>query len=81
MMQNLRTGPRTEALKFSMRRKAPKVGDVVKSRVPNDGVAGFIVATEGIHVWVRFFDTCHDSAWDVYSRRDTLEVVSRANSH
>jgi hypothetical protein len=60
------------------RRKAPKVGDVVKSRVTNDGVAGFIVATEGIHVWVRFFDTCHDSAWDVYSRRDTLEIISRA---
>lgn len=61
------------------RRKCPKVGDVVKSRV-SEGVAGYIIAAEGIYVWVRFFDTCHDSAWDVYSRRDTLEVLSRANS-
>jgi len=60
--------------------KAPRVGDVVKSRVTTESVAGFIVSTEGIHVWVRFFDTALEGeSWDVYTRRDTLEVLSRAN--
>ena len=65
-----------------MASKAPRVGDVVKSRVTTESVAGFIVGKEGIHVWVRFFDTDLDagSSWDVYTRRDTLEIVSYANS-
>ena len=64
-----------------MASKAPKVGDVVKSRV-SEGVAGFIVGTEGIHVWVRFLDDApKGESWDVYTRRDTLEVLSRANPH
>ena len=61
--------------------KAPRVGDVVKSRVTTESVAGFIVGKEGIHVWVRFFDTALEGdSWDVFTRRDTLEVLSRANS-
>ena len=64
-----------------MASKAPQVGDVVKSRVTTDNVVGFITGTQGIHVWVRFFDIMDDGDfWDVYSRRDTLEVISRANS-
>ena len=64
-----------------MASKAPRVGDVVKSRVTTESLAGYIVGTEGIHVWVRFFDTAaQGESWDVYSRRDTLEVISRANS-
>jgi len=65
-----------------MASKAPRVGDVVKSRTLPACEAGFIVGTEGIHVWVRFFDTDLEAgdSWDVYSRRDTLEVISRANS-
>ena len=63
-----------------MASKAPKVGDVVKSRV-SEGVAGFIVGTEGIHDWGRFFDHADRESWDVYTRRDTLEVISRANPH
>ena len=65
-----------------MASKAPRVGDVVKARVTTESLAGFITATEGIHVWVRFFDTKFEDGdcWDVYSRRDTLEVLSRANS-
>jgi hypothetical protein len=61
-------------------RKAPQVGDVVKSRI-SEGAAGYIVAKEGIHVWVRFFDTDLEAgdSWDVYSRRDTLEILSYAN--
>ena len=61
--------------------KAPQVGDVVKSRVTTESVAGFIVGKEGIHVWVRFFDTALEGdSWDVFTRRDTLEVLSRANA-
>jgi len=65
-----------------MASKAPRVGDVVKSRVTTESVAGFITATEGIHVWVRFFETKFEDGdfWDVYTRRDTLEVLSRANA-
>jgi len=65
-----------------MANKAPRVGDVVKSRVTTESVAGFITATEGIHVWVRFFETKFEDGdfWDVYTRRDTLEVLSRANA-
>ncbi len=64
-----------------MASKAPRVGDVVKSRVTTESLAGFITATEGIHVWVRFFDDApKGESWDVYTRRDTLEVLSRANA-
>ena len=57
------------------------MGDVVKSLV-SEGAAGYIVAKEGIHVWVRFFDTDFEAgdSWDVYTRRDTLEVLSSANA-
>ena len=64
-----------------MRRKCPKVGDVVRSRI-SAGAPGYIVATEGIHVWVRFFDTAaKGESWDVYTRRDTLEVLSSGRSN
>jgi hypothetical protein len=64
-----------------MASKAPRIGDVVKSRVTTESLAGFIVAKEGIHVWVRFFDTALEGeSWDVFTRRDTLEVLSRANA-
>ena len=62
-----------------MARKAPKVGDVVKALV-SEGAAGYIVAKEGIHVWVRFFDNAaKGESWDVYTRRDTLEILSYAS--
>ncbi len=64
-----------------MASKAPRVGDVVKSIVLPAYEAGFILGTEGIHVWVRFFHYAHKEACDVYARRDTLEVISRANPH
>ena len=63
-------------------RTKPKVGDVVKSRGEwaEDG-AGYIIATEGINVWVRFFDTAaKGESWDVYARRDTLEIISRGKN-
>ena len=63
-------------------RTKPKVGDIVKYRVPDpeDGV-GYIVATEGIHVWVRFFDNAaKGESYDVYIRRGDLEIISRGKS-
>ena len=66
-----------------MASKAPRVGDVVTSRTLPACEAGFITETEGIHVWVRFFAPAEDEDGgnhDVYTRRDTLEVISRANS-
>ncbi len=65
-----------------MASKAPKVGDVVRSLVTGESAAGYIVAKEGIHVWVRFFDDSKledGSSRDVYTRRDTLEILSYAN--
>jgi len=63
-------------------RMKPKVGDVVRSRtIVEDPSAGYIIATEGIHVWVRFFDTAaKGESWDVYARRDTLEIISRGKN-
>ena len=64
-----------------MAKKSPQIGDVVKSRVA-EGAAGYIVAKEGIHVWVRCFDDSkleEGSSRDVYTRRDTLEILSYAN--
>ncbi len=65
-----------------MASEAPRVGDLVRSLSLPTHAAGYIVGTEGIHVWVRFLDTDLEAgdSWDVYTRRDTLEVISRANS-
>ena len=65
-----------------MASEAPRVGDLVRSITLPTYAAGYIVGTEGIHVWVRFLDTDLEAgdSWDVYTRRDTLEVISRANS-
>ena len=61
-------------------RTKPKVGDVVRSLIVADNAAGYIVATEGIHVWVRFFDNAaKGESYDVYTRRDTVEVLSYAS--
>ncbi len=58
-------------------RTKPKVGDVVRSLIVEDNAAGYIIATEGIHVWVRFFDSAaKGESCDVYTRRDTLEIIS-----
>ena len=61
-------------------RTKPKVGDVVRSLIVEDNAAGYIVATEGIHLWVRFFDNAaKGESYDVYTRRDTVEVLSYAS--
>ena len=65
-----------------MRRKCPRVGDVVRSEtLPACGV-GYVVASEGIHLWVRFMDgiMTHSGSPAFYLRRDSVEVLSHANS-
>ena len=63
-----------------MRRKCPRVGDVVKSEtLPACGV-GYVVASEGIHLWVRFMGRDDHFGRDAfYVRRDSVEVLSYAN--
>ena len=62
-------------------RTKPKIGDVVRSKMLEGNPAGYIVDKAGIHVWVRFFDTAaKGESWDVYARRDTLEIISRGKN-
>ena len=58
-------------------RVKPQIGDVVKSTVPTETIAGDVVGVEGIWLWVRYFDTAAEGeSWDVYTRRDNVKVVS-----
>ena len=57
--------------------KKPKIGDIVKSTVPTETVAGYVVGVEGIWLWVRYFDDApKGESWDVYTRRSNVKVVS-----
>ena len=58
-------------------RVKPEIGDVVTSTVTTETLAGFVVGVDGIHIWIRFFDTAaQGESWDVYTRRDNVKVVS-----
>ena len=69
------------------RRKAPRVGDLVRIPVEMD-TEGIVERCEGIHLYVRLFarrdGARHPSAAASsglsYVRRDSVEVISRANS-
>ncbi len=67
-----------------MARKAPKVGDVVClgvqfHRFPEDTVA-FVVAAEGIHLYVQLLAIPWEGhSGREYVRRDSVEVLSYAN--
>ena len=65
-----------------MRRKAPRVGDLVSSAYPGvaESVPGLVVRTEGIHLYVRLLKV----PWEGHSgmefvRRDSVEVIARAD--
>ena len=63
-----------------MRRKCPRVGDVVRWQT-DEKPTGWVMSCEGIHVWVRFFEPQQfEYTADLLLRRDTLEVISSANS-
>ncbi len=62
-------------------RKKPKIGDIVKSTVLTENIAGYVVGVEGIHLWVRYFDDApKGESCDVYTRRSNVRVISYANS-
>ena len=62
-----------------MRRKAPKVGDVVRCPT-NPRFTGIVQECEGIHIYVRLFAPLREGNSRLsYVRRDAVEVVSRAN--
>ena len=60
-------------------RKKPKIGDIVKSTVLTENIAGYVVGVEGIHIWVRYFDDApKGESCDVYTRRSNVRIVSHA---
>ena len=62
-------------------RVKPQIGDVVKSTVPTETIAGYVVATEGIYLWVRYVETAaQGESWDVYTLRTNVKVVSRGRN-
>jgi len=64
-----------------MRRKCPRTGDIVRIPVEMDG-AGIVERCEGIHLYVRPFALPRKGHSGLsYVRRDSVEVISRANSH
>ena len=64
-----------------MRSKKPKIGDIVKSTVLTENIAGYVVGVEGIHLWVRYFDDApKGESWDVYTLRTNVKVVSRGRN-
>ena len=63
-----------------MARKAPKVGDIVRVVIDPLPLDGWVMKTEGIHLYIQFFT----SPWaghpgTVFRRRDSVEVLSYAN--
>ena len=64
-----------------MRRKCPRTGDIVRIPVEMDR-AGIVERCEGIHLYVRLFALPRKGHSGLsYVRRDSVEVISRANSH
>ena len=62
-------------------RVKPQIGDVVKSTVLTENIAGYVVGVEGIWLWVRYFDKASQGeSWDVYTRRDNVRIVSRGRN-
>ena len=62
-----------------MRRKKPEIGDIVRVPVEMNTV-GTVVECEGIHLYVSPFKPRYTGK-PLYVRRDSVEVISRANSH
>jgi hypothetical protein len=64
-----------------MARKCPRAGDIVKSlTLPTFGV-GYIERCEGIHVYIRWLTLPRDGHSGLqFVRRDSVEIVSSANS-
>ena len=61
-----------------MRRKCPRVGDIVRVHAEMNTV-GVVVECEGIHLYVSPFKS-RNPGNPLYVRRDSVEIVSSANS-
>ena len=61
-----------------MRRKCPRVGDIVRVPVEMDNLC-VVMDTVGINLWVRRLD--NKVQRNIHVRRDAVEIISRANSH
>jgi len=59
-----------------MRRKCPRIGDIVRVAVEMN-LPCLVMSTEGIHLWVQ---PLNRALVPVYVRRDSVEIVSRANT-
>ena len=59
-----------------MRRKCPRVGDIVRVPVEMD-LPSLVLETTGIHLWVQPLNRALKA---VYVRRDSVEILSYANS-
>jgi len=60
-----------------MRRKCPRVGDIVRVPVEMDNLC-LVMDTVGINLWVRRLDNRVQT--NIHVRRDSVEIVSRANN-
>ena len=59
-----------------MRRKAPRIGDLVMAASGR----GLVTETEGIHLYVRLLKIPHEGhSGLVYVRRDSVDVIARAD--
>jgi len=59
-----------------VRRKKPEIGDLVKIPVEMN-LTCLVMSTKGIHLWVQ---PLNRALVPVYVRRDSVEIISRANS-
>ena len=64
-----------------MRRKCPRVGDIVRAQtLPTFGV-GYVEKCEGIQLYIRWLTLPRDGHSGLqFVRRDSVEIVSSANS-
>jgi len=65
-----------------MRRKCPRVGDIVRSETLPALGPGYVEKCEGIHLYVRWLRLTPKVFGGLsYLRRDSVEVASSANSN
>ena len=65
-----------------MRRKAPRIGDLVSvgATVAHARAPGLVTETVGIHLYVRLLKIPHEGhSGLVYVRRDSVDVIARAD--
>ena len=59
-----------------MKRRCPRIGDIVRIDVERDRL-GLVVECIRLHLYIKMLAAPHY----ILVRRDSVEVISRANSH